>query len=240
MADLLNPDTGLMFWTIVTFLALVAILKFAAWGPLLHAVEAREARIKADREGAEKARADKKALVATNMALTEGEAKAFWPLYDEYQKGLADLNTRNLKAIVDFAQAQQKPDAVAGESAKKLIEDMLAADGYIFVCPENLAAIAGVMKAFFDRCYYPVLGRIEGRPYAQMVCAGTDGENAVRQIARIATGWRLKAMAEPIIVVTHADTPEAILAPKTIGPTDLARCAETARALAAGLDMGIF
>lgn len=77
---------------------------------------------------AEKARADKKALVATNMALTEGEAKAFWPLYDEYQKGLADLNTRNLKAIVDFAQAQQKPDAVAGDSAKKLIEDMLAAE----------------------------------------------------------------------------------------------------------------
>ena len=77
---------------------------------------------------AEKARADKKALVATNMALTEGEAKAFWPLYDEYQKGLADLNTRNLRAIVDFAQAQQKPDAVAGDSAKKLIEDMLAAE----------------------------------------------------------------------------------------------------------------
>ena len=62
------------------------------------------------------------------------------------------------------------------------------ADGYIFCAPENLAAISGVMKDFFDRCYYPVLGRIEGRPYAQMVCAGSDGENAVRQIARIATG----------------------------------------------------
>ena len=136
--------------------------------------------------------------------------------------------------------AEAEVAVVLRHAAEATSEDMLAADGYIFVCPENLAAIAGVMKAFFDRCYYPVLGRIEGRPYAQMVCAGTDGENAVRQIARIATGWRLKAMAEPIIVVTHADTPEAILAPKTIGPTDLARCAETARALAAGLDMGIF
>ena len=71
-------------------------------------------------------------------------------------------------------------------------EDLLAADGYIFAAPENLAAISGLMKEFFDRCYYPVLGRIEGRPYAQLVAAGSDGENAARQTARIATGWRLK------------------------------------------------
>ena len=45
-------------------------------------------------------------------------------------------------------------------------DDLLQADGYIFCAPENLAAIAGIMKDFFDRCYYPVLGRIEGRPYS--------------------------------------------------------------------------
>ena len=31
-------------------------------------------------------------------------------------------------------------------------DDLLEADGYIFVFPENLAAISGVMKAYFDRC----------------------------------------------------------------------------------------
>jgi multimeric flavodoxin WrbA len=40
---------------------------------------------------------------------------------------------------------------------------VLAADGYIFAAPENLAVLAGLMKDFFDRCYYPVLGRINGR-----------------------------------------------------------------------------
>ena len=40
--------------------------------------------------------------------------------------------------------------------------DVLAADGYIFAAPENLVALAGLMKDFFDRCYYPVLGRITG------------------------------------------------------------------------------
>ena len=119
-------------------------------------------------------------------------------------------------------------------------EDLLNADGYIFCAPENLAAIAGVMKDFFDRCYYPVLGRIEGRPYAQMVCAGSDGGNAVRQIARIAQGWRLKPVQEPIIICTHAQTPEQILAKKVISDDDLEKCREIGLALAAGLSMGVF
>lgn len=119
-------------------------------------------------------------------------------------------------------------------------EDILRADGYLFVAPENLAAIAGAMKEFFDRTYYAVLDRINGRPYAIMVCAGSDGSNAVRQIDRICTGWRLRAVAEPFIVCTHAQTPEAILAPKTIGVEDLRRCEEIGQAIAAGLALGIF
>ena len=119
-------------------------------------------------------------------------------------------------------------------------DDLLAASGYIFCCPENLAAVAGVMKDFFDRCYYPVLGRIEGRPYGQMICAGSDGENAARQIKRIATGWRLREVQEPLIVCTHAQTPEAILAEKTIPEEDLARCRDLGAAMTAGLALGVF
>jgi len=119
-------------------------------------------------------------------------------------------------------------------------EDLLGADGYIFVTPENLAAMSGVMKDFFDRTFYAVLDRIIGRPYATLVCAGSDGENAVRQIARICTGWKLRAVSDPLIVCTHAQTPEKILAPKTIGEEDLKRCEEVGAALAAGLALGIF
>jgi multimeric flavodoxin WrbA len=118
--------------------------------------------------------------------------------------------------------------------------DVLAADCYLFAAPENLASLSGEMKAFFDRTYYAVLGRIEGRPYAQMICAGSDGSGAARQLARIATGWRLRAVAEPLIVITGAQTPEAIWAEKTISEPDLARCAELGGALAAGLALGIW
>jgi multimeric flavodoxin WrbA len=68
--------------------------------------------------------------------------------------------------------AEKEVDTVLKVARDAEPDDLLQADGYIFCAPENLAAIAGIMKDFFDRCYYPVLGRIEGRPYAQMVCAG--------------------------------------------------------------------
>jgi NAD(P)H-dependent FMN reductase len=125
-------------------------------------------------------------------------------------------------------------------AAQAQAQDVLAADGYIFATPENLAALAGQMKEFFDRTYYPVLDRINGRPYAMLICAGSDGQNAARQIKRIATGWRLRAIADPLIVCTRAQTPEAILAPKQIGTADLDRCAELGAAMAAGMASGIF
>jgi len=141
------------------------------------------------------------------------------------------------------AAAEAARDEVATDlktAADARPEDMLAADGYIFCAPENLAAIAGVMKDFFDRSYYPLLGQIEGRPYAQMVCAGSDGQNAARQTARIATGWRLRAVQEPLILCTHAQTPEAIMAEKVIGAAELAQCRDLGAAMGAGLAMGVF
>ena len=119
-------------------------------------------------------------------------------------------------------------------------DELLAARGYIFCGPENLAALSGPMKDFFDRCYYAVLGRIEGRPYAQMICAGSDGASAARQIARIAQGWRLREVQPPLIVCTKAQTHEAILAEKTILSDQLGRCRYLGEAMGAGIAMGIY
>ncbi len=124
--------------------------------------------------------------------------------------------------------------AKAGET------EVLEADGFIFATPENLAMMSGMLKDFFDRTYYAALGRIAGRPYATLICAGSDGENAARQITRIATGWRLKPIAPPLIICTHAQTPERILAPKTICAEDLERCREIGATIAAGLALGIY
>jgi multimeric flavodoxin WrbA len=118
--------------------------------------------------------------------------------------------------------------------------DVLNASGYIFATPENLAAVSGKMKDFFDRTYYAALDRINGKPYATLICAGSDGRNAAQQIDRIATGWRLKSMADPLIICTHAQTPEEILRPKQIPVSDLQACGELGATLSAGIALGIF
>lgn len=120
------------------------------------------------------------------------------------------------------------------------IADMLEASAYLFATPENLAAMSGMMKDFFDRTYYGVLERVNGRPYATLICAGSDGSNAAQQIARIATGWRLKSIAEPLIVCTRAQEPAQILAAKTIPAEGLLQCEELGATLAAGTALGIY
>jgi multimeric flavodoxin WrbA len=155
-----------------------------------------------------------------------------------------DSRTGGTRQMVDAAVAGARAEAAVHTrllpSTRADVADLLAADGYVFATPENLAAMTGLMKDFFDRTYYPALEQLNGRPYATMVCAGSDGTNAVRQIARIAVGWRLRAVAEPLIVCTRAQAPDAILAPKTIEAADLLRCTELGAAMAAGLAAGIF
>ena len=153
---------------------------------------------------------------------------------------LTDGTRQMAQAAHDGASAEANVEVRLLHAHDAGADDVLAADGYIFATPENLAAISGQLKDFFDRSYYGALERINGRPYASLICAGSDGQNAARQIARIATGWRLKAVAEPLIVCTHAQTPEAILAPKHITAKDLQACRELGEALAKGLAMGIF
>ena len=125
-------------------------------------------------------------------------------------------------------------------AAEAQADDVLAADAYIFATPENLAGISGMMKDFFDRTYYAAFERINGRAFLALICAGSDGRNAAQQIERIASGWRLKRIADPYIVCTNAQTPEQILRPKRIEPGALSRCEELGKTMASGLAMGIF
>ena len=69
--------------------------------------------------------ADKKLLIASNMDLTEADAKVFWPIYDAYQKDLQQINERITKGLTTYAAASKKgliPDA----TAKQLLDEMLA------------------------------------------------------------------------------------------------------------------
>jgi hypothetical protein len=75
----------------------------------------------------EKVKADKKLMVAANMQLTESEAKAFWPVYEEYQKDLGAINQRIVKLIESYA-ADYKANTLTDEKAKKLIDELVAVE----------------------------------------------------------------------------------------------------------------
>jgi hypothetical protein len=73
----------------------------------------------------DKIKADKKLVVAANMELTESEAKAFWPFYDQYQKDLGAINERLAKMIKSYADAYNAK-SMTDDGAKKLTDEFVA------------------------------------------------------------------------------------------------------------------
>ncbi len=144
------------------------------------------------------------------------------------------------RAMAEAAFAGAGKDAALIRAADATPELLLAAAGYLFACPENLGTMSGAMKEMFDRAYYPLFGRVEGRPYATLIAAGSDGHGAQAQLDRIVTGWRLRRIAPPLIVNLAAQTPEQILAAKVVPERELDACRELGAAFAAGLAAGIF
>ena len=77
----------------------------------------------------EKVKADKKLIVATNMNLTDAEAKNFWPLYDGYQKELEQINQRLITTIKGYADAYNAGKGeISDDQAKKLLGEALAVE----------------------------------------------------------------------------------------------------------------
>lgn len=107
-------------------------------------------------------------------------------------------------------------------------DDLLWAHGLLLGTPENFGYMSGALKDFFDRTFYPVEGRIQSLPYAAFVSAGNDGTGAIRAIRRIANGYPLKEVQEPLIA--RGDVTREVLE----------RCKELGLTLAAGLEAGVF
>jgi multimeric flavodoxin WrbA len=146
---------------------------------------------------------------------------------------MSEAAIEGARQVVQELQAGEALNIVSKRAEEASIADVLAADGYVFCAPENLASLTGAMKEFFDRTYYGVLDQLNGRPCAIMISAGSDGSAAARQTERICTGWRLRQIAPPLIINTAAQSPEAICAPKTITQEDRAACQTLGGTLAA-------
>ena len=138
--------------------------------------------------------------------------------------------------------AASEPDVAVRclRAADAAAEDVLGADAVVFATPETLGSISGGMKDFFDRSYYPLLDQCAGKACALLVCAGSDGRPTLAQLQRIATGLRLRCVAEPLLIHTHAQTPAAIAAHKQLSDAQRQQAHDLGAMLAAGLALGLF
>src|SRR5580765_1487927 len=115
---------------------------------------------------AEKVKADKKLVVADNMGLTESEAKAFWPIYDAYQKDLAQLNDRLSKLIETYA-GYYNNKTLTDANAKELTAEAMAIE----------TAELDLKKSYLPKLY-SVLPAVKVARYIQI-------ENKIRAIVKL-------------------------------------------------------
>ena len=124
MENLLKPDVGLMFWTVVTFLAMVFILKKLAWIPILKLIDEREAKLKNEIEAAEKNKEDLEKLKKEyEVQLAEIQSRTQVLLGEAEKKGLQIQET-----ILKTADAKARQILEKGKEQLNLEKDKLLAD----------------------------------------------------------------------------------------------------------------
>lgn len=131
-----------------------------------------------------------------------------------------------VQAAAQAAQAESEVSVVLKPALSATVDDLLACDALVLATPENFGYMAGALKDFLDRTYYPAQGKVAGLPYAVIVSAGNDGTGAAAAIARIARGYPLKPVWPPLIIKGEPDA------------AALQQAAELGATLAAALSIG--
>lgn len=135
---------------------------------------------------------------------------------------LAEAVVAGAAEFADEVELRHRP------ALQATLEDLLWAQALVIGTPEKFGYMAGAVKDFFDRTFYPAEGKVDGLPFAVFVSAGNDGTGAVASIERIANGYRWSRVAEPVVVQGEP------------GDEAIARCRELGQTLAAGLSLGVF
>ena len=124
------------------------------------------------------------------------------------------------KAVADGAKEVSGAEVSLKKALDATLEDLLDCDAVAFGTPDYFSYMAGGLKDFFDRTYYPSQGKVTGKPYAAFVSAGGSGMPALNSVERMANSFRLQKVAD---AVTAAGKPSAEI---------LESCRELGRTLA--------
>lgn len=137
-------------------------------------------------------------------------------------------NARLAEAALRGARQESDTESRLVRAADADTRDLLWADGVLFGAAENFGYLAGGLTDFLARTFYPAQLQPRSWVYGAFIGAGNDGRGALRQLQRIALGYPMKEVVEPVILRGAVDA------------AALAQCEELGLTLAAGLAMGIF
>ena len=134
------------------------------------------------------------------------------------------------KAVLSGALKCEETEVMILKAFDASLHDLLWCDGLIVGTPENFGYLSGGIKDFLDRTYYPARDdpNFISRPYALFVSAGNDGTNAIKHFDRIAKGYPLIKVAEPI------------LCQGTLTNEALDQCQELGETIANALAFGVY
>lgn len=132
------------------------------------------------------------------------------------------------QAVAEGMRSIENTEVILKEAADATPEDLLSADGLAIGTPENFGYMSGMIKDFFDRTYLPCHEKVFRKPYVIFISAGNDGTGALTSIERIALGYKLKKVYDPVI------------AKGKVTEEVLEKCRELGQVLAAGCEAGIF
>lgn len=138
-------------------------------------------------------------------------------------------NTKALASAVAEGVSQESEANIRLKTAFNAgLDDLLWAHGVLLGTPENFGTMSGALKDFFDRTFYPAEPHKLNLPYAIFISAENDGSGAAREIDRIACGYPMRKIAEPLIIKGE------------VSSVDIQSAQEFGLAMAAGLCLGIY
>jgi len=103
------------------------------------------------------------------------------------------------EAVAQGAKSIEGTEVATKEGLKAESQDLIDCDGVAVGTPDYFSYMAGGLKDFFDRTFYPTKGEVEGKPCAIFVTHGGGG-TAVESVQDIAESFKFEEVAEPVLV----------------------------------------
>lgn len=134
-------------------------------------------------------------------------------------------NTEKMaKAFEEGAKSVRGTEVVVKKAFEATVDDLLGCDAVAFGSADYFSYIAGALKDFFDRTYYPSKGKVAGKPYAAFATGGGGGDIALEALERICNSFQFNKVV-PGVSCRGEPSPDVLEECRKAG----AKLAETAR-----------